>query len=55
MSRSGEIQESLDFPGTVYGVTRDTPAAERMSRQSAWFAAHHSDRVIDNDVNRRND
>ena len=50
-----EIQESLDFPGTVYGVTRDTPAAERMSRQSAWFAAHRSDRVIDNDVNRRND
>ena len=35
-----EIQESLDFPGTVYGVTGDTPAAERMSRQSAWFAAH---------------
>jgi len=30
-----EIQESLDFPGTVYGVAPDTPAAERMSRQSA--------------------
>ncbi len=41
------IQESLDFPGTVYGVSRQTPAAERMSRQSAWFAAHLSDRVID--------
>jgi len=50
-----EIQESLDFPGTVYGVTGDTPAAERMSRQSAWFAAHRSDRVIDDDVSRRND
>ena len=49
-----EIQESLDFPGTVYGVTGDTPAAERMSRQSAWFAAHRSDRVIDDDVSRRN-
>ena len=35
-----EIQESLDSPGTVYGVTRDTPAAERMTPQSAWFAAH---------------
>jgi gamma-carbonic anhydrase len=41
------VQERLDFPGTVYGVTRDTPAAELMSRQSAWFAAHVSDRVLD--------
>lgn len=45
--RIWEIQEPLDFPGTVYGVTRDTPAAERMSRQSTWFAAHLGDRVID--------
>ena len=30
------IQESLDFPGTVYGVARGTPATERMSRQAAW-------------------
>jgi len=41
------IQESLDFPGTVYGVSRQAPAVERMSRQSAWFAAHLSDRIID--------
>jgi gamma-carbonic anhydrase len=41
------VQEPLDFPGTVYGVTRDTPAAELMSRQSAWFAAHLSDRILD--------
>ena len=41
------IQESLDFPGTVHGVSRETPATERMSRQSAWFAAHLSDRIID--------
>jgi carbonic anhydrase/acetyltransferase-like protein (isoleucine patch superfamily) len=40
------VQEPLDFPGTVYGVTRDTPAAERMSRQSAWFGAHFNDRII---------
>jgi carbonic anhydrase/acetyltransferase-like protein (isoleucine patch superfamily) len=40
------VQETLDFPGTVYGVTRDTPAAERMSRQSAWFGAHFDDRII---------
>jgi carbonic anhydrase/acetyltransferase-like protein (isoleucine patch superfamily) len=45
-----ETQESLDFPGTVYGVTRGTPAAERMSRQSAWFAAHLSDRIIGDDA-----
>jgi carbonic anhydrase/acetyltransferase-like protein (isoleucine patch superfamily) len=42
-----EVQEALDFPGTVYGLTRDTPADERMSRQSVWFAAHLDDRVID--------
>jgi carbonic anhydrase/acetyltransferase-like protein (isoleucine patch superfamily) len=42
-----EVQESLDFPGTVYGVTRDTPASERMTRQSAWFAAHRRDRILD--------
>lgn len=42
-----EIQESLDFAGTVYGVTPDTSAADRMSRQSAWFAAHRRDRILD--------
>jgi len=41
------IQESLDFPGTVYGVTRDTPAAGRMQRQVTWFAAHRDDHLID--------
>ncbi len=45
--RIWEVQESLDFPGTVYGLARDTPPSERMSRQSAWFAAHLDDRVID--------
>jgi carbonic anhydrase/acetyltransferase-like protein (isoleucine patch superfamily) len=39
------IQERLDFPGTVYGVSRDTPAAERMARQADWFAAHRGDRM----------
>jgi hypothetical protein len=38
------IQEPLDFPGTVYGVARGTPATERMSRQAAWYAAHLDDR-----------
>lgn len=40
------IQESLDFPGTVYGTARDTPAAERMSRQAAWYGAHLGDQQI---------
>jgi gamma-carbonic anhydrase len=33
----------LDFPQTVYGVSRVTPAADRMALQSAWFAAHKHD------------
>ena len=37
------VQEGLDFPGTVYGLPRDAPAAERMTRQSAWFGAHRDD------------
>jgi carbonic anhydrase/acetyltransferase-like protein (isoleucine patch superfamily) len=41
------IQESLDFPGTVYGVARGTPATERMSRQAAWFASHLDDRMLE--------
>ena len=41
------VQESLDFPGTVYGVTRGTPATERMSRQAHWFAPHQQDRLLD--------
>jgi hypothetical protein len=40
------IQESLDFPCTVYGVDRDTPATERMSRQAAWYASHLGDRQL---------
>jgi carbonic anhydrase/acetyltransferase-like protein (isoleucine patch superfamily) len=41
-----ELQEPLDFPGTVYGVARGTSAAELMTRQAAWFAAHREDRVV---------
>jgi carbonic anhydrase/acetyltransferase-like protein (isoleucine patch superfamily) len=40
-----EIQRDLDFPGTVYGVSRDAPARERMARQVAWFGSHREDRV----------
>jgi carbonic anhydrase/acetyltransferase-like protein (isoleucine patch superfamily) len=41
-----EVQEPLDFPGTVYGLARDASARERMTRQSAWFAAHQDDLQI---------
>ena len=37
------VQEGLDFPGTVYGLPRDAPATERMTRQSAWFGVHRDD------------
>jgi carbonic anhydrase/acetyltransferase-like protein (isoleucine patch superfamily) len=37
------VQEGLDFPGTVYGLPRDAPATERMTRQVAWFGAHRDD------------
>lgn len=43
------VQESLDFPGTVHGVRRGTPPSELMARQSAWFAAHREDRVVDDE------
>lgn len=41
------VQQSLDFPGTVYGVDRSAGMAEIMRRQSAFYAAHDDDRVID--------
>jgi gamma-carbonic anhydrase len=41
------VQEGLDFPGTVYGVSRGTPASERMARQANWFSAHRDDRLLD--------
>jgi carbonic anhydrase/acetyltransferase-like protein (isoleucine patch superfamily) len=40
------VQEPLDFPGTVYGLSRDATARERMTRQSAWFGAHRDDRIV---------
>jgi carbonic anhydrase/acetyltransferase-like protein (isoleucine patch superfamily) len=41
-----EIQEGLDFPGTVYGLSREASARERMQRQADWFAAHRDDRIF---------
>ncbi len=40
------IQRELDFPGTVYGVPRGTPAAELMRAQAAWYGAHRDDRIL---------
>ncbi len=37
----------LDFVGTVYGVDRSGGMAEIMRRQSAFYAAHDSDRIVD--------
>jgi carbonic anhydrase/acetyltransferase-like protein (isoleucine patch superfamily) len=41
-----KVQAGLDFPQTVYGISRDTPARERMRRQTEWFAAHRDDRLL---------
>jgi gamma-carbonic anhydrase len=42
-----ETQRGLDFPGTVYGASRDTPMRTLMSRQTAFYAAHRYDRELD--------
>ncbi|MFF1572374.1 gamma carbonic anhydrase family protein [Leifsonia sp. NPDC058292] len=40
------IQRELDFPGTVYGVTRDTSMRELMRKQSEFYAAHADDETV---------
>jgi carbonic anhydrase/acetyltransferase-like protein (isoleucine patch superfamily) len=42
-----QVQRELDFPGTVYGVSRDTPMREIMARQVEFYGAHAADRVVD--------
>lgn len=41
------IQQELDFVGTVYGTPREGGMRAIMDRQSAFYAAHDSDVVID--------
>lgn len=41
-----EIQQTLDFPGTVYGVPRGTPMREIMSRQSTYYGSHLEDHQL---------
>jgi carbonic anhydrase/acetyltransferase-like protein (isoleucine patch superfamily) len=42
-----QVQQELDFPGTVYGVPRGTPLREIMARQSQYFGAHQDDRLLE--------
>jgi carbonic anhydrase/acetyltransferase-like protein (isoleucine patch superfamily) len=49
------IQETLDFPGAVYGIARSVPAMERMSRQAAWYASHIHDRRLPGQQSERTD
>ncbi|MEJ7817648.1 MAG: hypothetical protein WKF49_03140 [Thermoleophilaceae bacterium] len=45
--RCRRLPGGLDFPGAVYGITRDTSPRERMTRQAAWLAAHRDYTVLD--------
>jgi carbonic anhydrase/acetyltransferase-like protein (isoleucine patch superfamily) len=42
-----ELQRTLDFPGTVYGVPRNTPMRTLMARQSTYYGTHRNDRLLD--------
>lgn len=42
-----EIQRTLDFPGTVYGVPRGTSMSELMQNQSSYYGEHLNDRVLE--------
>ena len=41
-----EVQQSLDFPGTVYGVPRGISMRTIMARQAEFFAAHRDDEIF---------
>jgi gamma-carbonic anhydrase len=41
------VQAELDFPGTVYGVPRDTPMRTIMAKQIEFYDAHRDDQIID--------
>ncbi|WP_406635265.1 gamma carbonic anhydrase family protein [Amycolatopsis sp. WGS_07] len=42
-----EIQRTMDFPGTVYGVPRGAPMREIMARQTRFYGAHQDDRLLE--------
>jgi carbonic anhydrase/acetyltransferase-like protein (isoleucine patch superfamily) len=41
-----QIQQAMDFPGTVYGVGRGTSMRDIMSRQSEYYGSHQDDRQL---------
>jgi gamma-carbonic anhydrase len=41
-----QVQAELDFPGTVYGVPRDTPMRTIMAKQIEFYGTHRDDQVI---------
>lgn len=42
-----QVQRTLDFPGTVYGLARGTAMRELMTRQVEFYGAHCDDHIID--------
>ncbi|MFD5339025.1 hypothetical protein [Streptomyces hawaiiensis] len=42
-----QIQEALDFPGTVYGIPRGTSMREVMALQAGFYGAHRDDVTLD--------
>ncbi len=40
-----QVQAELDFPGTVYGVSRGTPLRTIMARQVEFYGAHQDDQI----------
>ena len=41
------IQQTLDFPGTVYGVGREVSMRDLMRQQSEYYGAHAADHIIE--------
>jgi carbonic anhydrase/acetyltransferase-like protein (isoleucine patch superfamily) len=43
-----EVQEAMDFPGTVFGLAREEATMDRIcARYAKTFARHRDDRVLD--------
>jgi carbonic anhydrase/acetyltransferase-like protein (isoleucine patch superfamily) len=42
-----QVQEALDFPGTVYGIPRGTAMREVMAHQVRFYGAHRDDITLD--------
>ncbi len=43
-----KVQEPMDFPGTVFGLTREEASMDRVcSRYSETFGRHREDRLLD--------